>query len=62
MLTPSNIADQNAVVIFFKSLVTAFCKHGVKSVRFDLLACSALRPSDIGHLGPTLERILEASL
>ncbi|XP_022103366.1 uncharacterized protein LOC110986064 isoform X2 [Acanthaster planci] len=59
MLTPSNIVEQNAVVIFFKSLVTAFCKQGCESVRFDLLACSALRPSDIGHLAPTLERLLE---
>ncbi|XP_038046761.1 serine/threonine-protein kinase Nek8-like [Patiria miniata] len=58
-LTPGNIAEQNSVVIFFKSLLSMFCKRDCESVRFDLLACSALRPSDIGHLAPTLAKLLE---
>ncbi|XP_071787892.1 uncharacterized protein [Asterias amurensis] len=56
-LTPSNIGEQNSVVNFLKSL-KSFCSQDLDT-RIDLLACSALRPSDIGHLGPSLERIME---
>ena len=61
-LTPSNIGEQNSVVNFLKSLLKTFCERDCEWTRFDLLACSALRPSDIGHLAPSLEKLMEVSV
>ena len=47
------------MVTFFKSLLASFCKKTPDIVRLDLLACSALRPPDIGYLGPALEKLIE---
>lgn len=49
------------MVNFLKSLKT-FCLQDLEYTRIDLLACSALRPSDIGHLAPSLEKIMEVGV